>query len=81
VSERGELEVFLPLERIPTRAENQRLLHLAFAEARRLCRQVGGRVLGLSTVARAETPDGQMALRARFAVEAPEGTFHRRKSF
>lgn len=80
MSERGEVEVLLPLVRIPTREENSALLHQAFKEARRLIAPTGGRILGVSKTARAKSAQGELALRVTFAAVAPEGTWHQRKS-
>jgi hypothetical protein len=46
MSERGEVEVLLPLNRIPTKAEQKDLLRTAFEEARKLVAPTQGRVLG-----------------------------------
>lgn len=79
MSERGEIEVLLPVARKPTRAEHDDLVREGFAAARRLLNENGGGdVLGLVSMARAETPEGAMALRMRIAVRAPERNFTRR---
>lgn len=76
MSERGEVEVLLPLDRVPTKKEQKDLLRIAFAEARKIVKPTGGRVLGLSAIIRAENPiTSQLALKVRFAVEAPEDNF------
>jgi hypothetical protein len=72
MSERQEVEVLIPLERVPTRFENRQLLHLAFAEAKRLVAPHRGKVLGLKSVARASIADGHLAMRTRFEVLVPE---------
>lgn len=81
MSERGEVEVLLPVERPPaTRRERVELSRIALAEARRLVAGVGGRVLGVSKIARAVDPStGQLAIKVRFAVEAPESMWQRPK--
>jgi hypothetical protein len=78
VSERGEVDVVLPLERVPTPTENRMLIGMAFGEARKLVATVGGKVLGVKNVARGEDrTTGSHALKVTFAVDAPEGTWRR----
>jgi hypothetical protein len=79
VSERGEVAVVLPVERVPTPEENKDLIRTAFVEARKLVAGVAGKVLGVSKVARGVAEDGSLALKVTFAVDAPESTWHRRK--
>jgi hypothetical protein len=83
VSERGEVEVLLPLARKPATAqEREGLVRTALDEAQRLVHPVGGRVLGLTKVARAVDPMTMAtALRMTFMVEAPENVFPKRSSF
>jgi hypothetical protein len=82
MSERGEIEVLLPVDHTPNRQEQATLRKMGFAEANRLAASVGGRVVGLSKVARAVEPTtGQQALRLTFAVDAPESTWYRRSFF
>ncbi len=76
MSERGEVEVMLPLERTPSQTEHLELMRVAFAEARKLVGTVGGRVLGVAKVARCEDLfTGHPAMRVTFAVDAPESTW------
>lgn len=71
MSERTEVEVLLPLDRWPDRSEIVMLRRIAFDEAKRLVHP--GRVLGLISVARAVNPaTSDLAMKVRFAVEAPE---------
>lgn len=76
MSERGEVEVMCPLERTPSRDERRAIMAVAFGEARRLVDTVGGRVLGVTKVARCEEKlTGHPAVRVTFAVDAPESTW------
>lgn len=80
MSERTEVEVVLPLERVPSRVEHKMLLKVAFGEARHLV--APGRVLGVTSVARAvHAETGGLAMKVRFAVEAPESIQHERRTF
>lgn len=80
-AERGEVEVLVPVTRIPTREEVRGLVHLAARSANELVDKVGGRVIGVKSVARAENPaDGSAAMRVMFEVEAPEATWHHRQT-
>lgn len=83
MSERGEVEVLLPLARKPrTPSERQALLHAAQEAATRLVLPAGGRVLGVSAVGRAVNPiTMEQALRVRFAVMAPEHALPHTSSF
>jgi hypothetical protein len=83
VSERGEVAVLLPLARKPVTAqERQELLTAAVDAARELVHPLGGRVLGVTKVARAVDPATMAtALRVTFMVEAPESAFPHRSSF
>jgi hypothetical protein len=83
MSERGEVEVLLPLARKPATAqEREQLLTTALEQARSLVHPLGGRVLGVTTVARAVDPMTMAtALRVTFMVEAPESAFPKRSSF
>jgi hypothetical protein len=80
MSERGTVEVFLPVNRVPTgRREKQELTQLAFTEARKLVAPTGGKVLGLSKIIRAKNPEnGELAYRVQFAVDAPESNFSKK---
>lgn len=77
MSERGEVEVLLPVSRpLETRAEKADLLHAAFEEAFNLVKPTGGRVLGMVKIARARDPlTDELAYRVTFAVQAPEKYF------
>lgn len=77
MSERGKLEVLVPVSRWPeTRREQREVSALALAEARRLAGSVGGRLLGVSKRARAVHPvTGEGAVKVTFVVEAPESTW------
>lgn len=79
-AERGEIEVLVPLARIPTPEEVKGLLHIAWGSALELVTKVGGRVIGVKSVARATAGDGSEAMRVMFEVEAPESTWHARKT-
>ena len=80
MSERGEVEVFMALDRAPNEIESRELIDTAWQEAKKLVAPTKGRVLGLSKIIRAEEPiTGQLALKVRFAVEAPEHNFVARK--
>lgn len=79
MSERGEIEVLMPIRWTPSDRERIALGKQAFGEARRLIPD--GRVLGISKLAFAETATGERALRFTFVCLAPEGTWHQRKSF
>lgn len=80
MSERTEVEVLLPLDRWPDRGEVVMLRRIAFDEARRLVNP--GRVLGLVSVARAVNPETNgLAMKVRFAVEAPESIQPQNTSF
>lgn len=83
MSERGEVEVVLPLNRWPTtRAERAEVSSLALAEARRLVAPTGGRLLAVTKRAQAVHPlTGELALKVTFAVEAPEKNFERERVF
>jgi hypothetical protein len=80
MSERGEIEVLMPLNWTPSARERVQLAKRAFVEARRLLAPTGGRVLGISKMAFAQTPAGERALRYTFACLAPEGAWHQRQS-
>ncbi len=71
MSERTEVIVELPIQRMPTPAEGVDLLKQAFAEAKKL---VGpGRVLGIvSRGVSTHRLTSQPTLIVKFAVEAPE---------
>lgn len=76
MSERGEVEVLMPLNRMPDKTETRQLAHDALIEARKLVAPTGGRVLGFVSLIRAEDPiTSQPALKFRFAVKAPEHNF------
>lgn len=80
MSERTEVEVLFPLNRPPTRAEGDAILREAFAQARALV--TPGRVLGMLSVSRCNHAlSGELALKVRFAVEAPEAIQSSRSSF
>lgn len=79
-AERGEIEVLVPIARPPTRDEVKGLLHLAWGSAHELVTKVGGRVIGVKSVARAQALDGSEAMRVMFEVEAPESTWHHRNT-
>lgn len=83
MSERGEVEVLLPLARKPVTAlERQELLTAALDAARALVYPLGGAVLGVTKVARAVDPMTlTTAIRVTFMVEAPESAFPKRSSF
>lgn len=81
MSERGEIEVLVPLAYEPSGNEMKALTKMAFTEARRLLQPTGGHVVGLAKIARAIAPHGDMALRYTFAAVAPEQTWHQRQSF
>lgn len=80
MSERTQVEVLLPLDRPPTQDEKRDLVAIAFDSARKLVSPHGGRVLGLSSSARAETLDGQLAWKFRFVVLVPEKVIDRPKA-
>lgn len=79
MSERTEIEVLVPVERPPTRAEQRDLVAIAFDEARRLVAPHGGQVLGLVASARAVTVQGDLAAKFRFAALVPEKVTERPK--
>lgn len=71
MSERTEVVVEMPLERMPTPNEGRALIHQAFGEAKKL---IGpGRVLGIvSRGFGVHRLTDQPTLLVKFAVEAPE---------
>ena len=76
MSERGQVEVLLPLDREPNEVESKDLMRMAIVEAKKLVEPTKGRVLGIVSIIRAEHPiTSQLALKVRFAVEAPEHNF------
>lgn len=81
MSEQGEVEVLMPVTRLPQGAEMNQLTKRAFFEAHKLIRPTGGRILGVSKIARAIAPHGEMAVRFTFAATAPEQTWHHRNTF
>lgn len=80
MSERTQVEVFLPIQGSLTDLERRALLSKAFKMAGEVC--APGRVLGVVSVIGAVEPNsGSRALKFRFAVEAPENIQPQRKSF
>lgn len=78
MSERGEVEVLVPVTRPASPQEQKELVRVAFSEAHKLVAPQGGRILGLVSVARGESVLGEQALKVRFAAEAPEGNWERK---
>lgn len=72
VSERTEVEVLIPVDRVPTREEQKDLMRIALDTAKNLVGQHGGRVVGLRSVARAQSLTSELALKCRYVVEVPE---------
>lgn len=81
MSEQGEIAVLVPVTHEPSGKEMKQLTKLAFTEAHRLITPAGGTILGLAKIAKAISPQGDMALRYTFAAQAPEQTWHKRSSF
>lgn len=76
MSERGEVVVLLPMQRYPLPQERREVTAVAFATARRLVADVGGRVLGISKWGRGvDVETGLPVMKFTFAVDAPESTW------
>lgn len=79
MSERTEVEVLMPLHRMPDPLERRQLIRQAFGEANKLVHP--GKVLGLVGITAAvHQQTGAPALKIRFAVHAPEAIQPQRKS-
>lgn len=82
MAETGRIESLVPLHHWPAnRSEMATAVKAAFSSARTMIAAHGGRVIGLTGIARAETLDGQVALRATFQAEAPEAAWPAKRLF